>query len=238
MRIDILTLFPAMFDGPFDQSIVQRARDQGIVSINIHDLRQWTHDRRRTVDDTPFGGGPGMILKPAPVFEALDALRTDNTEVILLTPNGQLLRQALIGELAHESHLILICGHYEGVDERVADYGATRQISIGDYVLSGGEIPAMVLADAIVRLLPGALGCADSTQEEAHADGLLEYPQYTRPAVFRGHAVPEILRSGNHQEVRRWKRWEALRRTWQRRPELLSPDQWEELRRLEILDQA
>jgi tRNA (guanine37-N1)-methyltransferase len=230
MRIDILTLFPAMFQGPFDESIVRRAMDAGVVSIHLHNLRDWTHDRHRTVDDTPFGGGPGMIMKPAPIFEAVDQLQSPDAEVILFTPNGELLQQAVVQELATRTHLILVCGHYEGVDERVADHLATRQLSIGDYVLSGGELPAMVLADAVVRLLPGALGCADSTREEAHSDGLLEYPQYTRPAEYRGFEVPEIVRSGNHQALAKWKHLEALRRTHARRPDLLRPEHWEELR--------
>lgn len=235
MRIDILTLFPGMFSGPFSESIVGRAAERGIVSLAIHDLRRWTHDRHRTVDDVPFGGGPGMVLKPEPIFEAIDALASPAAEVILLTPNGELLRQSVVQELAERQHLILISGHYEGVDERVGEALATREISIGDYVLSGGEIPAMALADAIVRLLPGALGCADSAREEAHSEGLLEYPQYTRPAVYRGREVPAVIRSGDHQELARWRRREALRRTWQRRPDLLRPEQWEEMRRLGLL---
>ena len=232
MQIDILTLFPEMFAGPLDTSIVGRAVARGIVSIAIRNLRDWTHDRHRTADDAPFGGGPGMVLKPAPIFEAVDAIRTADAEIVLLTPNGELLNQALVRHLAAQAHLVLICGHYEGVDERAAEHVATRLLSIGDYVLSGGELPAMVLADAIVRLLPGALGCADSVREEAHSEGILEYPQYTRPAVYRGHAVPDVLRSGNHQELARWKRREALRRTLQRRPDLLTPAHREELRAL------
>jgi tRNA (guanine37-N1)-methyltransferase len=236
MRIDILTLFPAMFAGPFDESIVRRAADRNVVQIGIHDLRQWTHDRHHTADDTPFGGGPGMIMKPEPIFEAVDELRQPDAEVVLLTPNGELLRQPLVRELSQRGQLILICGHYEGVDERVAQHLATREISIGDYVLSGGELPAMVLADAVVRLLPGALGCADSTREEAHEGGLLEYPQYTRPPVYRGYEVPEVFRSGDHQALARWKRREALRRTRDRRPDLLQPEHQEELRGLGLLD--
>lgn len=232
MRIDILTLFPEMFAGPFDASIVQRALDRGMVTIAVHNLRDWAHDRHRTVDDVPFGGGPGMILKPGPIFEAVERIAAPTAEIILLTPNGQLLRQSLVRELAEKTHLVLICGHYEGVDERVAEHLATRLISIGDYVLSGGELPAMVVADAVVRLLPGVLGSAESTREEAHEQGLLEYPQYTRPAVHRGLAVPEVVRSGNHQELARWKRREALRRTGERRPDLLTPAHVEEMGRL------
>jgi tRNA (guanine37-N1)-methyltransferase len=232
MRIDILTLFPEMFAGPFDASIVRRAADKGIVEIGIRNLRDWTHDRHHTADDTPFGGGPGMVLKPAPIFEAVDELGAPGAQIVLLTPNGELLTQPIVQELATVEHLILICGHYEGVDERVGDNLATRLLSIGDYVLSGGEIPAMVVTDAVVRLLPGALGCADSTREEAHSDGLLEYPQYTRPASYRGHVVPEVVRAGDHQKLARWKRREALRRTRDRRPDLITPEHREEMRAL------
>ncbi len=234
MQIDILTLFPEMFEGPFGSSIIARAAQRSIVTIRIHNLRDWTHDAHRTVDDMPFGGGPGMILKPAPIFEAVGDLRTPGAEIVLFTPNGELLRQPRVQELAGQSHLILICGHYEGVDERVADHLATRLISIGDYVLSGGELPAMVLTDAVVRLLPGALGCADSTRDEAFSEGLLEYPQYTRPAVYRGLPVPDIVRSGHHQELARWKRRQSLQRTLERRPELLTSAHRDEIRRLGI----
>src|SRR5207237_987270 len=191
----IITLFPEMFAGPFDASIVQRARDRDVVDLRIHNLRDWTHDRHRTVDDMPFGGGPGMVLKAQPIFEAVEAIGAPGAEIVLLTPNGELLTQRVVEMLAGTSQLVLICGHYEGVDERVAEHLATRQLSIGDYVLSGGEIPAMVIADAVVRLLPGALGCVDSTRDEAHAAGLLEYPQYTRPAELRDLGVPEVVRS-------------------------------------------
>jgi len=220
-----------MFAGPFDASIVHRAAEAGIVQIAVHDLRSWAHDRHRTADDTPYGGGPGMIMKPEPIFEAVDDLGTPEAEIVLLTPNGEILTQKIVEEMAAQPHVVMICGHYEGVDERVADGLATRLISIGDYVLSGGELPAMVLVDAVVRLLPGAVGCADSCREEAFSDGLLEYPQYTRPRVYRGREVPDILLSGNHQEVARWKRRAALRRTLERRPDLLTPDLWAEIER-------
>jgi tRNA (guanine37-N1)-methyltransferase len=235
MRIDILTLFPSMFTGPFDASIVARAAAAGLVEIAVHDLRRWTHDRHHTADDAPFGGGPGMVLKPEPIFEAVDEIAQPQAEIILLTPNGQPLTQPLLQDLAQRRQIVLICGHYEGVDERVAEALATCEVSIGDYVLSGGEIPAMVLVDGIVRLIPGALGCADSTREEAHTDGLLEYPQYTRPAVYRGMEVPEIVRAGDHQALAQWKRRQALLRTLQRRPDLLRPTHWEELRRRDLL---
>ncbi len=233
LQVDILSLFPSMFAGSLDESIVARAIAAGLVEVHIHDLRQWTHDRHRTADDTPFGGGPGMVMKPEPIFEAVESLARPGAEIVLLSPNGQLLTQALLQELAQAPQVILICGHYEGVDNRVAEALATREVSIGDYVLSGGEIPAMVIADGITRLIPGVLGCADSTREEAHSDGLLEYPQYTRPSVFRDLAVPEIVRSGNHQELARWKRRQALLRTRARRPDLLQPEHWAELRRLD-----
>lgn len=234
MRIDILTLFPGMFMGPFSESILGRAVAARLVDFQIHDLRAWAHDRHRTADDVPFGGGPGMVLKPEPIFEAVDDIAEAGAEIVLLSPNGELLKQELVEQLAIQTHLVLICGHYEGVDERVADHLATRQISVGDYVLSGGEIPAMVVADAVVRLIPGALGCADSTREEAHSTGLLEYPQYTRPAVYRGIEVPAIVRSGDHQELALWKRRQALQRTRERRPDLLRPEHLEEMRQLGI----
>jgi tRNA (guanine37-N1)-methyltransferase len=238
LRIDILTIFPNMFNGPWAESILRRALDRGLVEINVHDLRQWTHDRHHTVDDTPYGGGPGMIFKPDPIFEAVDQIAAPGSEIVLLTPNGQLLQQSLVRELAAIDQIVLICGHYEGIDDRVGDHLATRLISIGDYVLSGGEIPAMVLTDAIVRLLPGVLGCADSSREEAHSEGLLEYPQYTRPPEYRGHLVPDVVKSGDHQELARWQRREALRRTRNRRPDLLRPEDWEEMRKLGLLDEA
>ena len=235
LRIDILTLFPEMFEGPFGASIVRRAIEAGVVSIATHDLRRWTHDRHHTADDVPFGGGPGMILKPEPIFEAVGDLRSSESEILLLTPNGERFDQPIAESLASRTHLILICGRYEGVDERVADLLATKLLSIGDYVLSGGELAAMVVTDAVVRLLPGALGCALSTRDEAFSDGLLEYPQYTRPAEFLGFAVPEVVRSGNHQELARWKRKEALKRTLDRRPDLLTEAHRAELRALGLL---
>jgi tRNA (guanine37-N1)-methyltransferase len=225
-----------MFNGPFEQSIVARASAAGLAQVHVHNLRHWTHDRHRTADDMPYGGGPGMVLKAEPIFEAVEEIAQPGAVIVLLTPNGELLNQPTLQELSTQTQVILICGHYEGIDERVADALATRQISIGDYVLSGGEIPAMVVADGIVRLIPGVLGCADSTREEAHTDGLLEYPQYTRPPVFRGLEVPEVVRSGDHQALARWKRTQALQRTRDRRPELLRPEHLEELRRDGLLE--
>jgi len=225
MRIDILTIFPAMFRGPFDESIVKRAVEKGLLDIHIHDIRQWAGDRHRTVDDYPHGGGPGMVMKPEPLFAAVEEVLLRASErgpIVLLTPQGRLFRQEVAAELSRAQRLVLLCGHYEGVDARVHEHLATDEISIGDYVLSGGELPAMVVVDAVVRQIPGALGAADASAEESFAEGLLEYPQYTRPAEFRGLAVPEVLLSGNHREIARWRRRESLLRTARRRPDLLA----------------
>jgi tRNA (guanine37-N1)-methyltransferase len=229
MRIDIFTLFPQMFQSVFSAGLFKRATDWNLVRINIHNIRDYTHDRHHTVDDYPYGGGAGMVLKPEPIFEAVEAIESDirqndgvdKVPVILLTPQGRLFSQAIAQELARKSHLILICGHYEGVDERVAAYLATDQISIGDYVLSGGELAAMTVAEAVIRLVPGVLGSAESIIDDSHATGLLEYPQYTRPEVFRGWAVPEVLLSGNHAQIAKWRHEQAIARTRQRRPDLL-----------------
>ena len=229
MRIDILTLFPDMFAGPLDESIIRRARTAGILDLRIHNLRDWTHDRHRTVDDTPYGGGPGMVLKPEPIFEAVEALRMDGggpAKVILTSPSGRVFRQALAMELAETPRLILVCGSYEGFDERVREHLADDELSIGDYVLTNGALPAMVVVDAITRLLPGALGDATSAIEESFSEGLLEYPQYTRPADFRGWSVPEMLLSGNHAAIFRWRHQQALRRTAERRPDLWEDWRW------------
>ncbi len=225
MRIDIITLFPEMFRGPFDASIVGRAVDQGTVQIAIHNLRDWGEGKHRVVDDYPFGGGAGMLLKPEPVFravEAVQALGTRAGRIVLLSPQGRLLNQQAVDDLAAVPRLLLVCGHYEGIDERVREHLADDEISIGDYVLSGGELAAMVLVDAVVRRAPGALGSRASLDEESHAEGLLEYPQYTRPAEFRGWGVPDVLLSGHHEEIRRWRRRQSLLRTARRRPDLLS----------------
>jgi tRNA (guanine37-N1)-methyltransferase len=225
MRIDIITLFPEMFRGPFDASIVARAAEQGIVAIELHDLRDWGAGRHKIVDDYPHGGGAGMVLKPEPLFSAVEAIQPLAPEpgrVVLLTPQGRPLTQAVVDELAALPRLILLCGHYEGVDERVREHLADDEISIGDYVLSGGELGAMVLVDAVVRRLPGALGSEQSLAEESHSEGLLEYPQYTRPSEFRGWKVPDILLSGHHEEVRKWRRRQSLLRTARRRPDLLA----------------
>ena len=224
MRIDILTLFPPIFEVPFSFGIFKRAVDNGLVEMNIINIRDYTHDKHHTADDAPFGGGAGMVLKPEPIFEAVEAIKAgveDEPRVVLLTPQGRLFSQEVAAELARERHLVFICGHYEGVDERVREHLATDEISIGDYVLTGGELPAMVVIDAVVRLLPGVLGSEDSPGDDSHASGLLEYPQYTRPADFRGWPVPEVLVSGDHARIARWRREQVIRRTLERRPDLL-----------------
>jgi tRNA (guanine37-N1)-methyltransferase len=221
MKIDVLTLFPGMFAGPLDESIVQRARDKGILELQIHNLRDWTHDRHKTVDDRPFGGGPGMVLKPEPLFEAVEALRREETKVILLSPSGRKFEQKIARELAAEKHLLLISGSYEGFDERVREGLADDDLSVGDYVLTNGALPAMVVIDAVTRLLPGALGDDESSHEESFSHGLLEYPHYTRPAEFRGMKVPEVLLSGHHAEIAKWRREQAEKRTRERRPDLI-----------------
>jgi len=220
-RLDIITIFPAMYNGPFDESIVKRAREKGCIEINLVDLREFTHDRHRSVDDRPYGGGAGMLMKPEPIFEAVDTLRTPQSRIVLLSPQGQQFQQQHVEELAEAPHLIFICGHYEGVDERVRIGLADLELSIGDYILSNGNLAAMVVVDAIVRLLPGALGCEESAVKESFSDGLLEYPQYTRPDEYRGMRVPEILLSGDHAAIETWRLKMATERTRTRRPDLL-----------------
>jgi tRNA (guanine37-N1)-methyltransferase len=229
VRIDILTLFPQMFEGVFGASIFKRAIDRGLVSVNVHNIRDYTHDKHHTTDDYAYGGGAGMILKPEPIFEAVESVKADvspgegdeASPVILLTPQGRLFSQKVAAELSKYSRLVLICGRYEGVDERVREHLVTDEISIGDYVLSGGELAAMVIVDAVVRLLPGVLGSEDSLKDDSHVSGLLEYPQYTRPVEYKGWAVPEVLLSGDHAQVAGWRREQAIKRTLKRRPELL-----------------
>ena len=229
LHIDILTLFPQMFQGPFGTGIFKRAIDQKLVSVNIHNIRDHTYDKHHVVDDYPYGGGAGMVLKPEPIFEAVESIKMGVTDeegggvlpIILLTPQGRLLSQQIVCELSRYSHIILICGHYEGVDERVREQLVTDEISIGDYVLSGGELAAMVVVDAVARLIPGVLGSEASPLDDSHATGLLEYPQYTRPAEYRGWAVPQVLLSGNHAQIAKWRREQAFLRTLERRPELL-----------------
>jgi tRNA (guanine37-N1)-methyltransferase len=221
MKIDVLTLFPGMFAGPLDESIVKRARESGLLDLQITNLRDYAHDRHKTVDDRPFGGGPGMLLKPEPIFEAVEALTTAATHVILLTPAGRRFTQDVACELAARQHVLLICGSYEGFDERVREHLADDELSIGDFVLTNGALPAMVVIDAVTRLLPGALGDDDSSREESFSTGLIEYPQYTRPSEFRGWKVPEVLLSGHHAEIAKWRSEQAQLRTRERRPDLL-----------------
>ncbi len=248
MKADILTIFPGFFSGPLDHGITRRACEMGLAKIEVHDLRQFTHDKHRTVDDRPFGGGEGMVLKPEPLFECLESLHLASREdrvagrakqsVVLLSAQGQRFTQPVAAELAALDRIVLVCGRYEGVDERVADFLADRELSIGDYVLSGGELAAAVIIEAVTRLLPGAVGNEASTRQESFtaqveteaagaadstcgSGGLLDYPHYTRPADFRGMPVPEVLINGNHQEIRRWRRQRALEKTLRNRPDLL-----------------
>jgi tRNA (guanine37-N1)-methyltransferase len=257
MKADIVTIFPEFFRGPLDYGITRRAQEMGLATVQLHDLREFTRDRHRTVDDRPFGGGEGMVLKPEPVFECLDSLEVLSRQeriagqvqqsVILLSAQGRRFTQPVAAELAALDRVVFICGRYEGVDERVADFLADRELSIGDYVLSGGELAAAVILEAVVRLLPGAVGNEASTQQESFTStagqdgrepnphekvasgadstcgskGLLDYPHYTRPAQFRGRAVPEALLTGNHEQIRRWRRQRALEKTWRNRPDLL-----------------
>jgi len=223
VRIDVLTIFPGWFEGPLSMSLLGRARADGLVEVAVHDLRRHTTDNARSVDDLPFGGGAGMVMAPAPFFAAAEALYGDlagRPRTLLLTPRGRPLRQDLVRELAEEPALLLLCGRYEGVDERVAEGLATDEVSIGDYILAGGEVAACVLIEAVTRLIPGVMGNPDSGADESFADGLLEYPQFTRPADFRGMAVPEVLRGGHHGEVARWRHEQALARTRAVRPDL------------------
>jgi len=221
MKVDVLTLFPAMFAGPLDESIIKRARAAGLLELRIHNLRDYAHDRHKTVDDRPFGGGPGMLLKPEPIFEAVETLARENTRVVLLSPAGRQFNQGIARELAAQEDLMLVTGHYEGFDERIRQELADDELSIGDYVLTNGALPAMVIIDTVARLLPGVLGDDQSAHDESFSAGLLEYPQYTRPAEFRGMKVPEVLLSGNHAEIARWRAEQSRTVTQQRRPDLL-----------------
>ena len=232
VHFDIFTLFPNMFDGPFGESIIRRALDAGQISITLHNIRDYAPGKHCTTDDTPYGGGGGMVMKPEPIFNAVESVLGDQSPslwvaksspvpVILASPQGRLLTHQIVKGLARGPRLALICGRYEGIDERVRRFLCTDEISIGDYVLSGGELAAMVVVDAVTRLLPGVLGDPGAPFEDSHADGLLEYPHYTRPAEYRGHVVPPVLLSGHHAEIVRWRRRESLRRTFSRRPDLL-----------------
>jgi tRNA (guanine37-N1)-methyltransferase len=224
MRINVFTLFPEVFQPYLETSILHRAIQRQLVQVNLNNIRDWAIDRHHVTDDEPYGGGGGMVMKPEPIFAAIeDILGTaPNCPIVLLTPQGRLLDQSIANELSHQSELALLCGRYEGIDERVRQHLVTDEISIGDYVLSGGELPAMVLIDAIVRLLPGALGDPNGALDDSHASGLLEYPHYTRPSEFRGWEVPEVLTSGDHARVARWRREQALQLTYLRRPDLLA----------------
>ncbi|MBI4298421.1 MAG: tRNA (guanosine(37)-N1)-methyltransferase TrmD [Chloroflexi bacterium] len=232
MRIHILTLFPSMFNGPLSESMLKRAQDKGIIEIHLHNIRDYAHDRHGTADDYPYGGSPGMLMKPEPIFEATEAVQelirrgrgqeaVFSASVILLSPQGRLFSQSLAQDLATRDDIILICGHYEGVDDRVREHLVTDEISIGDYVLTGGELAAMVIVDSVGRLIPGVLGSQESVLDDSIASGLLQYPQYTRPAVYRDWAVPDILLSGNHKEIAQWRIQQSLMKTLKHRPDLL-----------------
>jgi tRNA (guanine37-N1)-methyltransferase len=224
LRFDILTIFPSMFAGPFGESILKRAIDQGLIQVNIHDIRDWTTDRHRTVDDTPYGGGAGMVMKAPPIVAATEHALGDDREtsrVVILSPAGRLFDQDLARDLSHQNRLILICGRYEGIDDRVREELNAEEISIGDYVITGGELAAMVVVDAVARLIPGVI-TAESTTSESHDEFLVEYPHYTRPPNFRGRPVPDVLMSGHHAEIANWRRAQSLRRTAEQRPDLIS----------------
>jgi tRNA (guanine37-N1)-methyltransferase len=223
MRFDVFTLFPDVFTPYLESSILSRARQNGLLEVALHNIRNWTTDRHHTTDDTPFGGGGGMVMKPGPIFTAVEEVLGSPSEcpLILLTPQGRLFTQQVAFELAAHPRLALLCGHYEGVDERVRQHLVTDEISIGDYVLTGGELPALMMIDAVTRLIPGALGDPTGAIDDSHASGLLEYPHYTRPAEFRGWRVPDVLLSGNHAEINKWRRQQSLLRTINRRPDLI-----------------
>lgn len=222
MRIDIVTLFPEICRAPLDLSMMGRAQETGALDLHIHNLRTWTHDRHHTVDDAPFGGGPGMVMKPEPIFAAVESLHSERSRILMMTPQGRRFTQAMAQQLSKEEHLILICGHYEGVDHRIIEHLVDEEISLGDYVLTNGAIAAVIVVDATVRLLPGVLGHELGATDDSFSSGLLEAPQYTRPAEFRGWKVPEVLLSGHHAEIAAWRRSEAERRTRENRPDLLT----------------
>jgi len=221
MHFDIFTLFPEMFQGPFTESILKRAQERGLLSIALHNIREATSDKHHVVDDYPYGGGAGMVMKPDPIFAAVESIHQGGP-IILLTPQGRPFTQQIARELSQQERITLLCGHYEGIDERVRQHLVTDELSLGDYVLTGGELAAMIIVDATSRLLPGVLGGEASTLEESHSSGLLEYPHYTRPPEFRGWRVPNVLLSGNHAEIAKWRRKEAIRRTKERRPDLFA----------------
>ncbi len=221
MRVDIITIFPAICAGPLGESMLKRARDKGLLDLHVHDLRRWATDKHRVVDDAPFGGGQGMVLKPEPIFAAVEELRTPESRVILMTPQGGRFNQVRAGQLAALPHLVIVCGHYEGVDHRVVEHLVDEEISIGDYVLTNGALAAAVLVDAVVRLLPGVLGDEQSARDDSFCKGVLEGPQYTRPAEFRGWKIPDVLLSGDHVRIARWREEQGLARTRRNRPDML-----------------
>lgn len=223
IRFDVLSVFPEMLHSPLNFSLLKKAQEKGLIEIGLHDIRDWAHDKHNMTDDAPYGGGCGMVMKVEPVERALAAVKRNDIHplVVLMTPQGETFNQTIAGELVEEKHLIMICGRYEGVDERIREHLADREISIGDYILTGGELSALVVIDAVSRLIPGVLGNDASAATESFSQGLLEYPQYTRPAEYKGWVVPDILVSGNHAQIQRWQRIEALKRTWRRRPDLL-----------------
>lgn len=221
MKIDVLTIFPEMFSGPIEASLIGKAQEKGLVEINIHNLRKWTKDKHKTTDDRPFGGGPGMVMRLEPISRALKDLCTEKSRVILLSPQGQAFNQQKAQELSNLNHLIFICGHYEGFDERIREHLIDEEISIGDYVLTGGELPAMIVIDTVVRLLPGVVGKKESLEQESFSKNLLDHPQYTRPENFQGWQVPKVLLSGDHQKIKQWRKKQAIKKTKLRRPDLL-----------------
>lgn len=236
MRFDIITIFPEIFSSVFDFGIIRRAVEAKLIQISIHDLRDYTYDRHRQVDDRPFGGGAGMVMKPEPLFRAVEAVTNDAAQasVVLLSPQGRLFDQNLAREYSQKERVVLICGRYEGLDQRVVEHLITDELSIGDFVLSGGEIPAMVVVDAVTRVIPGALGCEQSAERESFVGGLLDFPQYTRPAEYRGMKVPEVLLSGNHAEIERWRWRKSIEQTLRRRPDLIEAHQAPADQRLEM----
>jgi tRNA (guanine37-N1)-methyltransferase len=236
LRIDIITLFPEMFAGPFDASILRRARDAQLLALHVHQLRDYATGRHAVVDDYPYGGGPGMVLKPEPICRAVEAIRQPGAQVVVLAASAPRFHQALAAAWARCPQLILVCGHYEGIDERVIEVLEATRISIGDYVLTGGELAAMVVVDAVARLVPGVLGDSASSAEESYTSGVLEYPQYTRPAVFRGRRVPDVLLAGDHAAIAAWRRRQALARTLAWRPDLLDDAAWDECIRLGLIE--
>jgi tRNA (guanine37-N1)-methyltransferase len=223
MQFEVFTLLPEIFPTYLESSILKRAREHGLIDVRVHNIRAYTHDKHHTTDDVPYGGGGGMVLKPEPVFEAVESIvgQADDSPIILLTPQGRVFNQSIALELSRHEKITLICGRYEGVDERIRGHLVTDEISIGDYVLTGGELPALILMDAVARLLPGVLGDPDGAADDSHASGLLEYPHYTRPPEYRGESVPEVLLSGDHAKIAKWRREQSLARTLERRPDLL-----------------